>query len=109
MDEELVIKRLNELLDAKHWTPYRLSKEADIPNSTINSIFQRKACPSFPTLSRICKALRITLSEFFNYEEIPLRAVDMTPDEQNLLTSFQDLPQRKKSLLLAYVQGLKNS
>ena len=109
MDDELMIKRLYELLDAKQWTPYRLSKEADIPNSTINSIFQRKACPSIHTLSRICKALRITLSEFFDYDKVPLRHGDMTPDEQKLLTGFQNLPQKKKPLLLAYLQGLKSN
>ena len=109
MDEKLLINRLNELLEAKQWTPYRLSKEAGIPNSTINSMLQRNAYPSIPTLSRICSALRISMSEFFDFEELPLRQGEMTPEEQKLLTSYQDLPQRKKSLLLAYIQGLKNS
>ena len=108
MNEDQIINRIRQLLDAKDWTPYRLSKEAGIPNSSINSIFQRNAYPTIPTLIKICGAFRISLSEFFNFEAIPLRYGELTPDEQEMLSGFQDLTQHKKSLLLAYLQGLSN-
>ena len=108
MSEEQVINRIKQLLDAKGWSPYRLSKEAGIPNSSINSIFQRNAYPTIPTLVKICGAFRITLSEFFNFEDTPLRQGDLTPGEQKVLTGYQYLPQQKKSLLEAYLQGLRN-
>ncbi len=64
-----VLKRINELRLAKNWSVYRLSVEADLPQSTITNMINRETLPSITTLDAICKAFDISLSEFFREEK----------------------------------------
>lgn len=106
MIEQKVIRRIQELLKFKHWTPYRLAKESEIPYSSLNNIFNRETCPSIVTLERICHGFGIGLSEFFIFEENPLRDENMTPEEQDLLNAYASLSKQDKLLLQAYLNGL---
>ena len=64
-----VLKRINELRLAKNWSVYRLSVEADLPQSTITNMINRETLPSLTTLEAICKALGISMSDFFREED----------------------------------------
>ena len=86
MVEDEVISRIRYFLEFKHWSLYRLAKEADIPYGSLSNIFNRKTVPSIPTLDRICKGFGISLSAFFEYDKNP---------------SVKD-----KELLNAYLDGL---
>ena len=106
MTIEDIIKRINELLEFNHWTLYKLAKESDLPFSSLNNIYNRKTFPSILTLCKICKGFNITLSEFFDYDKFPLRDYSYSEDEQALINKFRSLPNRKKELLKAYLDGL---
>lgn len=106
MIEQEVLARIQQLLDFKHWTLYKLAKMADIPYSSLNNIFNRQTCPTVVTLEKICKGFDISLSEFFTFSENPLRNEILTPEQQDLLNSYEELSVQDKRLLQAYLQGL---
>ena len=80
-----VLGRIDKLLAERGWSKNKLAKESKISQSTISSWYSRNQIPSVPTIESVCKALGITLTEFFITDE------DM---------SFA-LTERQKALLLA--------
>lgn len=106
MIEDDVIKRIQELLDFKHWTLYKLAKESDLPYSSLNNLFHRKNCPTIATLERICIGFGIGLPEFFSFAENPLRSNDISLEKQDILNSYDSLSAKDKELLTAYLRGL---
>lgn len=104
-----IIDRINELLEYKHWTLYKLAQEADISTSSLNNIYNRKSFPSLPTLSKICSGFEISLSEFFNFEENPLRHPDYDESEERIINKYRSISNRKKEVLVAYLDGLCNA
>lgn len=106
MIEEDVINRIQELLQFKHWTAYKLAKEADMSYSNLNNIMNRKSCPSIATLEKICNGFGISISEFFLFSENPLRDSQITETHQDMINSYESLSTRNKELLLTYLRGL---
>ena len=106
MIEEDVIKRIQDLLQFKHWTAYKLAKEADISYSNLNNILNRKSCPSIATLEKICIGFDISLSEFFTFKENPLLDNQISETHQDMINSYESLSAKNKELLLAYLRGL---
>lgn len=68
MDIKSISQRIIKLCNQRNWSYYRLSKEAGFEQSTLKSILKEKNMPSLYTLEKICKALDITLYDFFNDE-----------------------------------------
>lgn len=106
MIEDDVINRIQELLEYKHWTLYKLAKESDLPYSSLNNLFHRKNCPTIATLERICYGFGISLPEFFNFVENPLRNNDISSEKQELLNAYDSLSVKDKELLTTYLRGL---
>lgn len=106
MTEIDVLNRIQTLLEFKHWSLYKLAKEAEIPYSSLNNIINRKTCPTIITLEKICDGFQISLSEFFNFEENPLRSDNLTEEQQELLNAYDSLSIKDKALLQAYLKGL---
>ena len=106
MIEDDVINRIQELLDFNHWSLYKLAKESSLPYSSLNNLFHRKNCPTIATLERICIGFGISLPEFFNFTENPLRNNNISPEKQDILNSYDSLSAKDKELLVAYLRGL---
>ena len=106
MIENAVIERIQELLEFNHWTPYRLAKNSHIPYSSLNNLLNRRTCPSIPTLEKICNGFNISLSEFFEFVENPLRDNRITEIQQDIINSYESLSVKDKGLLIAYLRGL---
>lgn len=96
-----VLSRIEELLKTRHWTHYRLSKESGIPYSSISNMFKRNTVPSIPTLMKICDGLKISMSDFFRYEE------RMFSETVMLAKNIAELDEYKKNLLMTYINCLK--
>lgn len=60
-----VLDRIVQLRQERNWSEYRLSLEADITQSTISTWYRKNLIPTIPSLSKICDAFGITLSQFF--------------------------------------------
>lgn len=106
MIETDVLNRIQYFLRYKHWSVYKLAKESGLPYSSLNNIFNRKTCPTLPTLEKICKGLNISLSEFFAYHKNPLQSDTLTDTEQDIINSYQSLSLKDKELLETYLKGL---
>ena len=65
MDNESVLKKIEELMRQRGYTKYKLAKLSGISKSTITTIFNKRSTVSLYNLSRICCAFNLTLSEFF--------------------------------------------
>ena len=64
---QAVAKRLNDLLRQKEMTQYRLAKETLISHNTMSTIINAKnKTANLQSLFLICRALNITIDEFFN-------------------------------------------
>lgn len=83
-----VLDRILELRLERNWTEYRLSEESGIAQTTISSWFSKDITPTIPSLTNICKAFNITLSEFFAFDNSP---VVLTNEQEKFLTSFNRL------------------
>lgn len=88
-------ERLRQLLNARGWTEYRLSKNSGLSESTLANIFKRNTMPSIATLEAICNGFGITLSQFFAEGEM----VELTPDLQQLFDKWVSLtPEQKEAV-----------
>lgn len=116
MTEKKVIERIRELMENRHWSVYRLAKEAAVPYSTLNNVFNRGTCPSIPVLLSICDAYGITLPEFFEgLFSVRKRkkgdaegavSLELSQDEADLMYLYRALSRSDKKIASAYMQGL---
>lgn len=108
MENNKLLSKIQELLDERNWSLYKLAKESEIPYSFLNSLFAKDNVPTVATLEKICNWFHITLSEFFE-EESPYRCVtpNITEEELSLLNSFRTLSQKDKSKCIEIIDILK--
>ena len=105
---KLLIK-IQELMDERNWTLYRLSKESNIPYSSLNSLFLKNNQPTVSTLEKVCDGFHITLSEFFA-EDTPYRNETplITEDEKIVLDTFRNLSKKDKQKYLEIMRILND-
>lgn len=106
MVEDDVINRIKYFLEYRHWSLYKLAKEADMPYASLSNIFNRKTVPSIPTLDRICKGFGMNLAMFFEYDKNPIELEGLSETEQYIINSYRILSVKDKELLAAYLDGL---
>lgn len=109
MIEDKVLDRIQQLLTFNQWSLYKLAKVSDLPYSSLNNLFNRRTCPTIATLEKICNGFNISLTDFFNFKENPLRNETISEEEQRLLNAYASLSQKDKDLLTAYLKGLQHS
>lgn len=108
MIEDKVLDRIQQLLDFNQWSLYKLAKASELPYSSLNNLFNRRTCPTIATLEKICNGFHISLNDFFNFKENPLRNETISEEEQHLLNAYASLSQKDKALLTAYLKGLQH-
>ncbi|MEC6748640.1 helix-turn-helix transcriptional regulator [Marinilactibacillus sp. XAAS-LB27] len=90
--------KIKALRIAAGMTAKELAQKIDISPSFISAIEHNSTKLSLKTLSHICDALDVSLSEFFND--------DASPIEKRLITIIQSLPEEKQYDLLKFLDGL---
>ena len=60
-----VLQRINELREERHWTEYQLAERSGLTQSTISSWYRKNMLPTIPSLTKICDAFGISISQFF--------------------------------------------
>lgn len=98
-----VLNRILVLRLERGWSEYRLSVEADIPQTTISSWFRKQICPTVPSIEKICKAYNITLSQFFSDED---KTVTLTDSQVALIKQFSKLTAEQQNALLQFLSAL---
>lgn len=95
-----VLKKIKKLMKEFGWTEYMLAKESGLSQSTVSNFFTRNTIPTIPTLEKICKAFKISLSDFFLEEK------DI--DEQKLLLlKYNRLNENQKTTIIELLDNMK--
>lgn len=98
-----VLERIAELRDARGWSNYRLAKESEISENSLNNLFRRNNLPTIPTLVAICKGLGITLSQFFAEDG---EAIVLNESQRETLQIWSRLNNEQMSALLEFLKKL---
>lgn len=88
--------KIKQLMDERGWSEYRLSKEANLSQSTISNIFKRNNAPTIPTLVEVCRSFGITLAQFFSDGT---DSIELTEEQWKLLQQWNKLTDEKKKIL----------
>lgn len=97
-------KRVLNLRQQKGWSQYKLYKIAEIGQTTLSEIESGKKVPTVTTLAKICKALKISLSDFFS-EDATITA-NHDDDIDNLPDHIKKELELAKEFIL-YKHGIK--
>ena len=95
-------ERIIQLMKQRNWTIYELSKRSGIAQTTLSNMWKRNTEPSIPTLTEICKAFDITLSQFFSEG----RNVELTPKQFDFFEHWGSLSEEQKDILIALVKSI---
>lgn len=98
-------ERLQQLMDERGWSMYKLSKASGLSESTIRNLFKRNTSPSIETLDLICKGFGITLSQFFAEGEM----VEMTPELKEIFDEWRFLTPDQKSAIKQMLHAMRNN
>jgi transcriptional regulator with XRE-family HTH domain len=100
-----VLGRLKKLLEDRGLTVYRISKETGIPQSTISTWYSSHNLPPIDKLEIICKALGMSLADFFCDEgTIPINETNRRAAEL-----WQKTDEAQKKLLLDLADAITHS
>ena len=88
--------KIRELMEARHWSVYRLAKESGVSWSTIRNMFDRNTEPTVSTLEALCNGLGITLTQLLLGDGYP----ELTPDQKEVLMHWNSLSPDDKQLFL---------
>lgn len=97
-----VKERLQQLMNERGWTIYRLAKESDIPWSTLRNMFKRNTEPSIATLESLCRGMGITLPQFFDEEN----QMGLTSEQHRLLAQWGRLNEQDKRIVSELLDSL---
>ena len=95
-----VLERITQLREERNWTEYQLAEHSGLTQSTISSWYRKGMLPTIPSLTKICDAFGITVSQFFldnatqsvmlNDKQLSLlsAAAKLTPEQYDTLLLF---------------------
>ena len=98
-----VTERIEQLMNQRGWSVYRLGKKSGLPQSTLAHVFRKDSEPTISTLETICNAFGITLSQFFAESDF----VSLTPEQRDILDKWATLNSEQKALLLNMIANMK--
>lgn len=100
MENFSITKRIKEICDKKGISYYKLSQISGIPNTTLTNMLNRGTTPTFCTLEKICRALNITMAQFFGGDS------DMTGKQKEFFDIYIMLSDTNQDLLMTIVKAL---
>ena len=96
-------QRIQELMDERNWSEYRLAIESELSQSTIANIFNRNTTPSVSTIESICKGFGISLAQFFADGEF----VELTYEQKQMFHDWCSLTAEQKSIIQQLIKIMK--
>ena len=99
-----IAERLKKARIANNMTVYKLSQISGISETHIRDLERGDRNPSFDTLSRLAKPLRLSMSELINESE---EVSYLNDNERELLSCFRSLDERQSNTLLDFLKTLK--
>lgn len=102
-EENHVLTKIRSLCELNNYSLYRLSAESGVSLSTISSMFTNNNYPTIPTLTKLCEALNISLSDFFMAEPEPAY---ISEEMRIFINNFNSMNPEQKRYLNSYINGL---
>ena len=100
------LEKLKLLMKQHGLNENQLAKKANVPQSTINSLFQKNNLPTISTLEALLEALDMTLSEFL-YDDALMKKDQL--EEQNLMSKWNFMTSEQKNGVLILIDLLLNT
>ena len=97
-----VLERIVELREERHWTEYQLAEKSGLTQSTISSWYRKNMLPTIPSLTKICDAFGISISQFFLEDNT--QAVLLNERELALLKAASKLNSPQYDSLLHFLE-----
>lgn len=98
-----ILEKIKKLRDERGWSNYRLARESDISENSLNNLFRRNNLPTIPTLESLCNGFGITLSQFFADGK---EAVVLNESQQDMLSAWDTLNENQKTKLLEFIKTI---
>ena len=98
------LKKIEKMCFERGWTVYKLALESGLSQSTLANMYLRGTQPSLATLTAICEAFGITLSQFFD-DGTTENAV-LSPQEKLLIQEYRRVSEENRELVLALTKKL---
>ena len=98
-----ILNRINELRELKGWTKSELASHAGISTDSVYNWYKEETLPSLTNIELICKAVDITIEQFFcDIDSIP-------EDEKELLNNWMFLSDLEKKAVFDLIDVFKAS
>lgn len=94
--------RIRQLQNERNWSINHMALEANLSPGTVLNWFKRNSTPTFEGIEKICDAFGITLSQFFNEEN--LSPSYLSKVQQEFLSEFDLLDSREKEDILRLIK-----
>ena len=90
-------------IEKHRWSNYRLAKEAQISEGSLNNLFRLNNQPTILTLEAICAGFDISLSQFFAESD---EAVILSEEQREMLDIWNTLNREQKTALLELLKKM---
>ena len=99
-----ILEKITEMRVARHWSEYQLAEHSGLTQSTISSWYRKDMVPSIPSLTKICDAFGITLSQFFldDTNEVAL----LSKPQLELIDAASKLDEAQYEALVHFLRAL---
>ena len=98
-----ILAAITEYRLERGWTEYQLAERSGLPQSTISSWYRKNMVPSIPSLTRICAAFGITMSQLFSEDDTP---VSLTHSQRKLLENWSKLSKEQQEILFQLIEKM---
>lgn len=99
-----VLQKITDLREERHWSEYQLAEQSGLTQSTISSWYRKNMLPTISSLTKICDAFGITISQFFVDDS--KNVVLLTEDQYALLKHAAKLTPEQYAALLQFLKSL---
>lgn len=98
-----VLKRIRDLMQERNWSEKDLSIHSGVPQTTINSWYQRNHHPSISTLEDICRGFDISMSDFFNDSR---NTSALTNEQMEMFEKWSTLTKKQKEAIMNLINSI---
>lgn len=98
-----ILEKIDKMRKDRGWSMYMLALEAGITQSTLLNMYSRGTQPSVKTLTAICNAFGVSLSEFFADGDA---ANGATARERELIAAYRRLSDKEKRAVESLIKEL---
>ena len=101
--EKYIADKITSLCEKRDISKYRLSQLSGISQSSLGRIMAQENLPSLITLEKICAALGVTLSQFFQEGN----SENLTEEQKEVLKIWNDLSTNEQETVMSMLRGLR--